>query len=203
VFTIRQAEDHRALAVMRWGLLPPWVDSPKTAPMLNNARSEDVAEKPTFRGIIKNKRCLIPADGFYEWEKIGKAKQPHYFGLKDFAPFMFAGLWQSWKGEPGVIESCCILTTHANELVGKIHDRMPVILSPVDYAVWLDPQQQDPAALTYLYEPFPAADMESYPVDPKVNNARNQGPELVEPIHQEIAKQKSLFEDDDSAQNSA
>jgi putative SOS response-associated peptidase YedK len=192
VFVIRQPDEKPELAIMRWGLLPPWTKELKSAPMLNNARSEEVAQKPTFRSIIKNKRCLIPADGFYEWEKIGKAKQPHYFGLKDFKPFMFAGLWQTWKGEEGTIDSCCIMTTQANELVGMIHDRMPVILFPVDYALWLDPKKQETSEFARLYEPFPTSGMESYLVDPKVNNARNEGAELVKPI-EAPAEQQELF----------
>ncbi|MDZ4659751.1 MAG: SOS response-associated peptidase [Bythopirellula sp.] len=202
ISVIRQVDGSRELSMMRWGLVPPWADSPKAGPVLNNARSEDVAQKPTFRSIIKNKRCLIPADGFFEWEKIGKQKQPHYFGITDFQPFAFAGLWQVWKHDDARIESCAILTTHANEMVGKIHDRMPVILSPGDYDLWLNPDKQDPTELTYLYEPFASADMETYLVDPEVNNARNEGPESVKPVSYGIAEQKPLFPTDDNVKNS-
>ena len=105
---------------MRWGLVPPWADEPGKGAPLINAKSETVAEKPTFRSIIKNRRCLIPADGFYEWEKIGTKKQPHYFGLKEYRPFMFAGLWQTWNKSDPPLESCVILTTQANELLGAL-----------------------------------------------------------------------------------
>jgi putative SOS response-associated peptidase YedK len=186
---IRQIDGHRELSMVRWGLVPPWADPEKPLPMMNNARSEEVTEKPTFKSIIKNKRCLILADGFYEWEKIGKLKQPHYYGLKGYKPFAFAGLWQTWKGDSKPVDSCTIMTTSANELVGEIHDRMPVILSPNDYDLWLDPEMQEPAKLTYLYEPFSASEMESHLVSMNVNKVANQGPELIEPV----ASQGGLF----------
>lgn len=186
---IRLVDGHRELSLVRWGLIPPWADPEKPLPILNNARSEEVTEKPTFKSIIKTKRCLILADGFYEWESIGKKKQPHYFGLTGYKPFAFAGLWQIWGQGDKPVDSCTIMTTSANDLVGEIHDRMPVILHDIDYDLWLEPEMQDPARLKRLYQPFPAAEMESYLVDPKVNNARNEGPELIEPN----AGQRGLF----------
>jgi putative SOS response-associated peptidase YedK len=179
---IRRSDQGVSVDLLRWGLIPPWAESPGKGAPLINAQSETVAVKPTFRSIIKNRRCLIPADGFYEWEKIGSKKQPHYFGLSGYKPFCFAGLWQSWNKADPPIESCCILTTRANDLLGQLHDRMPVILSPNDYAAWLDPERQDPATLEYLYEPYHATEMASYLVDCQVNNARNEGAELVTPI---------------------
>jgi putative SOS response-associated peptidase YedK len=186
---IRQVDGHRELSLVRWGLIPPWADPEKPLPMMNNARSEEVTEKPTFKSIIKNKRCLILADGFYEWETIGKVKQPHYYGVRGFKPFAFAGLWQTWSKGERPVDSCTIMTTAANELVGEIHDRMPVILSSQDYDLWLDPEMQDPAKLKRLYQPFPASEMESYLVSTNVNKVANQGPELIEPI----ASQGGLF----------
>jgi putative SOS response-associated peptidase YedK len=179
---IRQIDGHRELSMVRWGLIPPWADPEKPLPMMNNARSEEVTAKPTFKSIIKNKRCLIIADGFYEWETIGKIKQPHYFGLRGYEPFAFAGLWQTWHKGDKPVDSCTIMTTSANELVGEIHDRMPVILSPDDYDLWLDPEMQEPAKLTRLYKPFAASEMESHLVSMNVNKVANQGAELIEPI---------------------
>lgn len=179
---IRQVDGQREVSAARWGLVPPWADPEKPLPMMNNARSEEVTEKPTFKSIIKNKRCLIIADGFFEWEKIGKIKQPHYFGLRGYEPFAFAGLWQTWHNGDKPVDSCTIMTTSANELVGEIHDRMPVILSPDDYDLWLDPEMQEPAKLTRLYKPFAASEMESHLVSMNVNKVANQGAELIEPI---------------------
>lgn len=187
---IRQVDGHRELSMVRWGLVPPWADPEKPLPMMNNARSEEVTEKQTFKSIIKNKRCLILADGFYEWEKIGKLKQPHYYGLRGFKPFAFAGLWQTWHNRDRPDDSCTIMTTIANELVGEIHDRMPVILSPNNYDLWLDPEMQEPAKLSYLYEPFPASEMASYLVSRNVNKVANQGPELIEPVASQGGQQE-------------
>ena len=128
---------------------------------------------------MKSRHCLIPADGYFEWEKVGKNKVPHYFQLKDQPIFAFAGIWERWnKAEPAV-ESCTILTTSPNELQGKYHNRMPVILSPNDYSAWLDPAN-DPAA--YLFAPFPSEEMIEMAVNPIVNNLRNQGPECIEAV---------------------
>ena len=132
---------------------------------------------------MKTRRCLIPADGFFEWKKVGKAKQPYYFTAADDKPFAFAGLWERWsKGEGEPIESCTILTTAANELVKPFHDRMPVILPPIDYDAWLDPATTDATNLNYLFEPFPPGEMAARPVNPVVNNARQNVPECIEPV---------------------
>jgi putative SOS response-associated peptidase YedK len=189
---IRQIDGKRELSMMRWGLVPPWAESPGKGAPLINAMSETAAEKPTFRSIIKNKRCLIPADGFFEWETIGKKKQPHYFGLRNFKPFAFAGLWQAWNKSDPPLQSCTILTTRGNDMLSKLHARMPVILSPNDYDVWLSLEQQDPAALEYLYEPPPANEMETYLVDAKVNKVANQGADCIEPLAAQ-AEQPELF----------
>jgi putative SOS response-associated peptidase YedK len=133
---IRFADGKRRLSMMRWGLLPPWTKDPKKSPLLNNARAETVAEKPSFRSAFKKRRCLIPASGFFEWKKEGQLKQPFYFSRPDDKPLAFAGLWETWND----IESCTIITTEANELMAPIHDRMPVVLGDNDYATWLDPE---------------------------------------------------------------
>jgi putative SOS response-associated peptidase YedK len=172
---VRQTDDGRELTVMRWGLLPSWTKDPKKSPLLINARSETVAEKPAFRSAFKSRRCLIPADGFFEWKEVGGKKQPYYFRVDGGQPFAFAGLWEKWQA----IESCVIITTAANEMAAEFHDRMPVILSPNDYPAWLDPNAKDPAK---LLTSFPASEMSAVAVNPIVNNARNEVPECVEPV---------------------
>ena len=173
---VRLADDKRTLSLMRWGLLPSWTKDPKSAPLLNNARAETVAEKPSFRSAFKSRRCLIPASGFFEWKKEGKLKQPYLFRRPDDRPIAFAGLWETWND----IESCTIITTEANALMAPIHDRMPVVLGQNDYAQWLDPTAIE---LTSLLSPCPAEELVCYPVDPVVNNARNQGPQCIVPLN--------------------
>lgn len=173
---VRFADEKRRLSLMRWGLLPPWTKDPKRAPLLNNARAETVAEKPSFRTAFKSRRCLIPVDGFYEWKTIGKAKQPYYFRRQDELPFAFAGLWDTWND----IESCTIITTEANELMAPIHHRMPVVLGQNDHVEWLDPAASD---LAKLLLPCPADELICYPVDPVVNNSRNEGPQCIVPLN--------------------
>jgi len=172
---IRDTEAGRELTWMRWGFISPWSKDPNRGPLLINTRAETAAEKPAFRSAFKSRRCLIPADGFYEWKKAGNKKQPHYFRVAGGQLFAFAGLWEKWQA----IESCTILTTEANELSAQIHDRMPVILSSNDYSEWLDPLAKEPGK---LLTPFPASEMSAIPVNPIVNNARNEGPECVEPV---------------------
>ena len=173
---IRYADEKRRLSLMRWGLLPSWTKDPKKTPLLNNARAETVAEKPSFRTAFKKRRCLIPVDRFYEWKTIGKAKQPYYFRRQDERPFAFAGLWETWND----IESCTIITTEANELMAPIHHRMPVVLATNDYDEWMDPAAAD---LATLLLPCPADELICYPVDPVVNNSRNEGPQCIVPMN--------------------
>src|SRR3954462_8318617 len=168
---IRLTEDKRRLSMVRWGLLPPWTKDLKSAPMLNNARAETVTEKPSFRTAFKKRRCLIPVDGFYEWTPVGKARQPYDFRRPGEQPFAFAGLWDTWKKDELEIESCTIITTDANEVIAPVHHRMPVVLSTNDYNNWLDPSVTE---LTKLLTPCPDDELICYPVDPVVNNARNQ-----------------------------
>jgi putative SOS response-associated peptidase YedK len=146
-----------------------------------NARAETVSEKPSFRGAFKERRCLVLADGFYEWQKkTSNGKQPYYIHMEDGSPFAFAGLWEDWKN--GIkVRSCTIITTEANKLVGEIHNRMPVILPPEDYELWLDPDFDEKEPLTSLLKPYPDEAMEAYSVSRKVNRPTNNEPSCVEP----------------------
>jgi putative SOS response-associated peptidase YedK len=160
IAVIRQREpQQREFVWMQWGLIPRWAKDPKSSRPLINARAESAASKPAFRDSFRRRRCLIPADGFYEWQKIGSRKQPHLFRRKDGEPFAFAGLWERWGSDQDRLESCTILTTSANELVGALHDRMPVILGPADYDRWLDPSVVDATELEPLLDAFPADEM--------------------------------------------
>ena len=150
---------------------------------LINARSETVTEKPAFREAFKKRRCFIPADGFYEWQRTEGKKQPFFFQLKDGHPFGFAGLWDRWMGEDGkVTESCTILTTAANEVLAPVHDRMPVILHEEDYEQWLDKDERKRELLRDLLRPYPASEMNAYPVSTLVNSSRHKGAELIEEL---------------------
>jgi putative SOS response-associated peptidase YedK len=147
---------------------------------LINARSEMVGEKPAFREAFKKRRCIIPADGFYEWQRTGGKKQPFFFQMRDESPFGFAGLWERWQdGEGEAIESCTIVTTEANEVLRPVHDRMPVILHPEEYALWLGGDERQRGLLVELMQPYPAEAMVGYPISPLVNSPRNKGAELT------------------------
>lgn len=170
---IRETPDgHYELVMVRWGLIPRWSKEPKTEYSTINARAETVAAKPAFRDAFRRRRCLIPADGFYEWKKEGTAKQPFHIRMKSGADFAFAGLWECWEGEGRAIESCSIIVTEANDVLRPIHDRMPVILAPADYTFWLNPDQRDTGALAGLLKPCPASEMEAVPVSRRVNSPR-------------------------------
>ena len=159
--------------MLRWGLIPSWVGDPALGTKLINARAETVAEKPSFRKPFRERRCLVPADGYYEWKREGRRKQPYHIRLNSERPFAFAGLWDRWKGEDGeTIESCAILTTTPNERLASIHDRMPVILHPVAYESWLDPGLQDTARLVPFLASYPADAMIAVPVSRRVNDPR-------------------------------
>lgn len=168
-----------------WGLIPMWAKDPTIGSRLINARGETLAEKPAFRGSLKYKRCLILADGFYEWKsaEARKSKTPYFIHMKDHKPFAFAGLWDSWNSPDGsLVKSCTIITTEPNELVSIIHNRMPVILHPRDYAKWLDTSPQTPDQLKPLIKPFPTEEMTAYPVSTLVNKTENDTAQLVVPI---------------------
>lgn len=167
-----------------WGLIPSWAKDPTIGSRLINARAETLAEKPSFRGGFKYKRCLILADGFYEWKTVpgSKTKIPHFIFLKSRAPFAFAGLWDEWHApDGGSLRSATIITTEPNELMATLHNRMPVILHPRDYTQWLDPAPQTPASLQPLLKPFPADEMSAYPVSTLVNSPNTDRAELVVP----------------------
>ena len=167
-----------------WGLIPMWAKDPSIGNRLINARGETVAEKPSFRGSFKYKRCLILVDGFYEWQTNPgiKIKTPYYIHMKDRKPFVFAGLWDSWESSDGSsLKTCTIITTTPNEIMAPIHDRMPVILHPRDYAKWLDVSPQTPESLLPIIKPFPADNMAAHPVSTLVNKPANVSPELVVP----------------------
>ena len=168
-----------------WGLIPSWAKDPAIGNRLINARGETLAEKPSFRGGYKYKRCLILANGFYEWKTQPgtKTRVPHFIHLKSGAVFAFAGLWDEWHSSDGsTLRSCTIVTTSPNDLMSQIHDRMPVILPPSDYGEWLDASPRTPDSLAHLIRPFPADLMEAYPVSPLVNSPANDRPECLSPI---------------------
>jgi putative SOS response-associated peptidase YedK len=168
-----------------WGLIPSWAKDPEIGNKLINARGETLAEKPSFRGAYKYKRCLILADGFYEWktEPGSKTKIPHFIHLKTGKPFAFAGLWDEWHSPEGSsIKSCTIVTTTPNKLMASIHNRMPVILHPKDYAQWLDPLPQPAEKLNPLIKDFPADLMEAFPVSTLVNSPANDRADCILPV---------------------
>lgn len=175
------ADAERELRPMRWGLTPKWRKQGQAAAPLFNARSETVAEKPTFRKLLRTQRCLVPASGFFEWERRGGMKLPHYFTLTDAPLFALAGLYDESTNDDGeVVLAYTILTTRPNDLLEQFHNRMPVILRPEDEETWLDPDLEEPAALEGCYEPFPADRMRERPVSTRVNNASNDDPSLLE-----------------------
>jgi putative SOS response-associated peptidase YedK len=184
VLTARVTPDQgRHLVALKWGLVPHWAREAKIGYRMINARSETVREKPAYRGPYRRQRCLVAVDGFYEWQTVEGQKQPYYFHLMSGEPLAFAGLWDSWTnpdGEP--LQTCTLLTTQGNSLISPIHDRMPVILSPEDYDLWLDPAIDDPGNLMPVFEPYPGDLMESVPVSPRVNSPKNDDPECVAPV---------------------
>ena len=176
-----EGEPRRELVALRWGLIPSWAKDPAIGGRMINARAETVAEKPAYRVAFRRRRCLVPADGFYEWQRIGSKKQPFLIHMRDDGPFAMAGLWESWEG-PSLVESFTVLTTEANDVVRPIHDRMPVILNESDYGIWLDPAVREPGVLTPFLRPYRADSMESYAVGLEVNNPRYEEASCVEPV---------------------
>lgn len=166
-----------------WGLIPSWSKDPKMGSRMINARSETVDEKPSFRSAFKRRRCLILADGFYEWKRTSGSKTPMYIKLKSDNTFALAGLWEIWHAQDGSeIRSCTILTSEPNELLRNIHNRMPVILPEKHYQFWLDTGEPDGDALKAVLKPFPADEMMAYPVSKTVNNPANDVPACIEPL---------------------
>ena len=175
-------EGARRIEKMRWGLIPFWAKDAKIGSRTINARGETVATKPAFRNSFKTRRCIVPASGFYEWRKEGRARFPRHFRVRGEALFAMAGLYDRWKGPDGVqISSFTIITTTANELLAPIHDRMPVILPEEAEAAWINLEVDSPDEFTPFIRPFPAASMESNDVSTLVNSPRNDGPELLTP----------------------
>lgn len=171
--------NNRQFQQLRWGLIPSWAKDPQIGARLINARAETVAEKPSFRSAFRHRRCLVVADGFYEWQRQERKKQPYYFRFQNEQPFAFAGLWERWRSPDGEeIQSCTILTTEANDVLRPIHDRMPVILDSKDYDLWLDPAVQKPELLQLL-RPYKSEEMTSYAVSTRVNNPTNNAPECI------------------------
>jgi putative SOS response-associated peptidase YedK len=171
------------LARLRWGLIPSWAKDPAIGNRMINARAETVAEKPAFRAAFRRRRCLVVADGFYEWARGGKPRQPYFIRMHDDRPFAFAGLWESWQGpDEGPVESCTLLTTEPNELLEPIHNRMPLILGEDDYDQWLDPALQRPDALQPLLRPLPSDQMTAEKISTYVNSPANDDPRCIEPV---------------------
>jgi putative SOS response-associated peptidase YedK len=183
ILLIRQTDNHRQLARGRWGLVPGWAKEPGIGSRLINARAETVAEKPSFRAAFRQRRCLIPADGFYEWQASGNGKQPFWMGFEDRRLFSFAGLWEQWtdKHSGEYIESCTIITTEANAPIRKVHHRMPVIIDPTDYDIWLEPCV-DSTNLQRLFTAHDSTDMTLYPVSKVVNRAGYDNKECLQPL---------------------
>jgi putative SOS response-associated peptidase YedK len=192
---IRQnpSEPVRELSMMRWGLIPSWAADPSVASRMINARSETAATKPAFRDALRFRRCMVPADGFYEWMRTGKAKQPYCFEVNEGELFAFAGLWDRWRDAGGnAVETCSILTTTPNAVASAVHDRMPVILDPDGYDLWLDPGMRDADAASELLGPCDARLMRCYPVSTRINHVSNDDEECAQPV--EVAEaQKQLF----------
>jgi putative SOS response-associated peptidase YedK len=182
VVRLLPGKNFRQLDMLRWGLIPGWARDIKISYKMINARAETLAQKPAFRAAFKKRRCLIAADGFYEWLHSGGNKQPFFVHMKNGSVFGFAGLWETWKSSEGnIVESCAIITTTANNLIRKVHDRMPVVLHPAQYDAWLaDESPED--FLLQLLTPYPANEMEAFRVSQEVNSPRNDIPACLQPI---------------------
>ena len=175
------------VSMYKWGLIPSWSKDPAIGERMINARAESLAEKPSFRNAYRRRRCLILADGFYEWKQNpgSKSKQPIILRLQNNQPFAFAGLWELWTSPDGSeIKSCTIITTQPNSLVGTIHNRMPVILPPEKYKLWISPDDQTASQLNDLLIPYPSEEMIAYPVSKIVNNPHYDSPDLIMPVEE-------------------
>jgi putative SOS response-associated peptidase YedK len=186
-------EPRRELSLMRWGLIPSWAKDASVAARMINARSETAGTKPAFRDPLTNRRCLIPADGFYEWSGTGKGKQPYCFEVNDGGLFAFAGIWDRWTDQNrNAVETCSILTTSPNAVTSAVHDRMPVILDPDSYDIWLDPGMRDVTTASELLKPCDAQFMRCYPISTRINHVANDDEECSAPV-EPAQIQNSLF----------
>ncbi|NHJ06067.1 MAG: SOS response-associated peptidase [Candidatus Heimdallarchaeota archaeon] len=184
----------KEVAPLKWGLIPFWSKDPTIGNKLINSRSETVAEKPAFREAFKNRRCLIPTDGFYEWQKQKQGpKQPYFIHMKDNQPFAYGGIWEQWKNPEGEkISTFSILTTTPNEIVKPIHNRMPVIIDSKDFDIWLNPTIQEPVELKPLLEPYDDSKMDAYPISMYVNSPSNKGEQCIAKLEEKTRQQKLL-----------
>ncbi len=173
----------RQFRAWRWGLIPSWAKDPSIGSRMINAQAETASTNPAFRAAFRRRRCLMLADGFYEWQQLGRRKQPFHVRMRDGTPFAFAGLWEHWKGPDGAaIDSCTLLTTEPNDLIRTFHHRMPVILDPKEYDLWLDPGIQEPQRLQPLLRPYSSEVLAAYPVSTRVNNPANDTPDCIQPL---------------------
>lgn len=184
ILAVGQRDGERRATLLKWGLVPSWAKDPRIGYKMINARSETAAEKPSFRSAWRKRRCLIPADGFFEWGQDGSEKRPYYIRLKSKKPFAFAGLWEAWRGGEETLFTCTILTTAANPLIEPLHPRMPVILPVEAYDDWLDPDAEGDF-LQELMRPYDPDEMEFYEVSKRVNSVRNNDASLIEPAADE------------------
>ncbi len=174
----------RELAMLRWGLVPSWAKDPAAGNRMINARAETLQEKPAFRNAFRRRRCLVPASGFYEWQKQGARKQPWYVSLRDGNPFAIAGLWERRDMEDGsVLETCTLITTAANDVILPLHDRMPVIVAPEGYDLWLSPDLKETAPLAALLRPFPPEEMRAVAVGLRVNDPHHESKDCIAPLN--------------------
>lgn len=180
---VRLVDGKRSFALMRWGLIPSWVKDPHNFSLLVNARGESVIDKPAFRVAMRRRRCLIPADGFYEWKQDGERKRPYVVRPTSGGPIAFAGLWETWTGPNGEeLDTACIVTTDANRTLRSIHDRMPVVIAPEAFDLWLDCAKMEPAIAAALISPAREGEFEAYEVSTAVNRTANDAPALIEPV---------------------
>ncbi|MCB9746584.1 MAG: SOS response-associated peptidase [Alphaproteobacteria bacterium] len=187
VLIVKQTQDGlRSASWARWGLIPGGAKDPRVGARMINARAETVFEQPAFRSAVRTRRCLVPTDGFFEWRKVGKEKQPFHVRAPGQALYAMAGIWSTWKDPTGAkIETCSILTTEPNAKLATLHDRMPVILPPEQYTLWLDPAEEDPAVLARLLVAAPEDALDLVAVSKAVNSVKNLGPECLEPVTEE------------------
>jgi putative SOS response-associated peptidase YedK len=189
---VRRGDGQRQFALVRWGLIPPWVKDPRKFSLLVNARAESVNQKPAFRNAMRRRRCLVPADGFYDWADQGGRKRPYCVRPRGRAPIAFAGLWETWMGPNGEeMETATIITTPANRELARLHGRMPVIVPPDAFDLWLDCSKVDATTAAALFVPAPEGVLEAYEISPAVNRTENDGPGLIEPLADEPAAQGS------------